>query len=262
MPNSINIVSPVSGETVLASSILDVAIDYEYMYSGAYVGAECSSATAHNNTTGPVSGASSASVELGTHASAATGVTIEARLLPTNVWGGFYVNHSVNNITISTDPPVVIDPPASFAHSTVPYYYMDEVAAEDFRNRETVGPVNKLWRINFGRDYDTKLDALKKNHHYDPTDPNGHKLTGKIKAGFRDGSLTAVVSGKLGKTGLIHVYTVPKSDITINPGTGEWEIKIPIKVLNKSHAPRQIIVTLFDKNDEAVAMASAALKKK
>lgn len=259
MPNSISIISPVSGETVPASAVMTVSIDYEYVYYGtAYIGAACTAASLHAGIKGPISSGTGTGVEvgLGTHSGIYTGVEVYARI-QTGGWGsGFYAQTSVNNITISDTPPVLIDPPESFQEEKLPYYRIEAAGAIAFDQ-------DNRWEVeNYGKKYDKVADAPKRDRIYDPN--KNLPITGKIAqaAHYTGGSLLAVVSGKLGKTGLIQIHVIPKTNFTIDVTNGNWAAEIPTGILQKKNEPRVIVVTLFDKDGEAVATTSAPLKKK
>jgi hypothetical protein len=254
--NSITIVSPVSGETLLAGAVMSVSADYEYVYlTSRYVGGQCTTGTGHSSHAGPISGGTSDSIEvgLGTHSGTYTGVELTVRIQDTTAWNSPYVAQgSVNNITITDTPPVRID--RSNGLERLPYFRVGSEALTDADQKAQ-------WPIDTGREFDPKADLARLDQEYDPA--VDLKLTGTIgNASLFDGSIVGVVNGKLGKTGLVGVYTLKPADVTIDPATGKWEVTIPKKVLKKAKAPRQLILTLLDKNEEFVATVSAPLKKK
>lgn len=254
--NSISIVSPVSGETVPAGTVLNVSADYDYVYfSTRYVGGLCSTGSGHSAYAGPISGSTSDSIEvgLGAHTGSFTGVELTVRIQDTSAWGSpFVAQGTVNNITIDSSPPLLlkqVNPLPVF-----PYY---KVGKKTLSQKDR----DQLWPIETGREFNAKTDRVILDREYDPS--ADLTLSGTITdSSLFTGSIVGVVNGRLGKTGLVGVYTLAPGDVTINTSTGDWSVTIPKKVLKKKNAPRQLILTLLDKTDEFVATISAPLKKK
>lgn len=260
MPNSITIVSPVSGETIPASAVMNVSVDYEYVYNTPrYIGSNCSTGGGHSGSAGPIgTGDDSAEVGLGTHLTAYTGVELTARIQDTTSWNSPYVAQaSVNNITISADPPIKFD--LINPLDTKPYFRLGTKTAAD-------PGVQARWQVEYGQPIDSKngagADEVKLDREYDEKTPP--KLTGTVKKEepYLNGTIIGAVYGRQGKTGLVLVYTLKAGDVRLDAMNGTWEVILPEAALKASKSPRQVILTFFDKGGDFVATISAPLRKK
>lgn len=259
--NSIAIISPVTGETVPASDPLAVTIDYGFYYrTNAWVGALCSAplggtTSPHiSGVTGPIGIGTPSSVEagLGTHTANFTGVTIEARILSTNSWGSYYNSALMTDLNIALTPPFRLDRPSS---PPTPFFY--RLAPE---GRFNVQDKSDAWEADGLGRYDPAVNAPQLFIPYKTTEDL--VLTGTIAdpANYT-GSISAVVNGRVGDTGLALVYTVPAGNIVINRMTGNWTVTIPAAILAGTPSPRQAVLSLFTAAANYVATISTALKK-
>lgn len=263
MPNSITIVSPVSGETIASSAVMNVSVDYEYVYvSDKYVGANCSTSGGHSGHAGPIGGTpDSAEVGLSSHSGATyTGVEVTARIQETTSWGSGYVaQSSVNNITIMDNPPIVILPlPIHVPLPITPYFRVGKETAKE--------PGVKLrWQLDFVQAINKNgvgADEVKLDREYDEKTPPELKGTVKKEEKYLKGKIIGAVYGKKGTTGLVLVYTLKDTDVTLDAVNGNWEVILPEAALKASQPPRQIILTFFDKDGAFAATVSAPLRKK
>ena len=271
MPNSVTVVSPVSGETLYlpGTDPVVVTLDYENGESGSlYVCGTCTAGlpgggTLHvGNHTLVSPGTGPGEVGLGDHSGTHTGVTLSGQLLSGPNIGTIYAQFSVNNITLTESPPAIrID---RTKHPIVPEKY-------PFFFRVAQSSLTKEMQDKFAvtedgtyRTYDAKMDSPKREQEYDPAHDLELFVIIPSKQHRDNGHIVVEVSTRKKKTDLSKVYTDTAKIVVSDDAAGQCKVVIPKKVFkNGTRKARQVVLTLLDEKDgEFVATISAPLKPK
>jgi hypothetical protein len=269
MPNSVTVISPVSGETLYlpGTQVVLVTFDYENGESGTLYA--CGTCTAglpgggvlHSGTSTAVGpGNSEAEVGLGDHSGTHNNVTLTGQLLAAPNSGVIYAQFSVNNITITDSaPPIRLDnsihPIADERH---PYFVRVEESAltaemkKDYAYDADGSP----------RDYKAETDSPKRSREYDPTKDLELFVLIPNKNHRDNGYIVVEVSARKKKTDLAKVYTATEKVVVSDEPSGQCKVVIPKKVFKGgARKARQIVLTLLDKVDgDFVATTSVAVK--
>lgn len=270
MPNSVTVVSPVSGETLYlpGTDAVIITVDYEHAETGSvYLCGNCTAGlpgggALHFGTTTSITNTSGdGEVGLGDHSGTHTDVTLSGLLMSGQNIGTHFAQFSVNNITITETIPAIRFDLAFplIPKERTPYFFrLPESAFTPERLKEYA-----LDDKGVMRPYKPESDAPLRHRKYDPTKDLEVYVLIKDKDHRDNGKILVEVSAQKKKTDLQKVHSAISAITVTDEAAGQCKVVIPKKVFkNGGRKARQVVLTLLDKNEDFVATISSALKPK